>query len=145
MRPALPRLALVTTLVLCAGCASIEQGGAGQAAGLAPVVERPVLRSGDQWIRSDGVYELIRMEDDVYVFANDSGREWFISRDLTIAGAGTTRFDPPPRLEWPLQVGRTTYSTGILRSRTDVGAPPAGSSTGPKSRRTRISASPSEP
>ena len=34
-----------------------------------PTVERPTYASGQRWVRSDGVYELVRIEDGLYVFA----------------------------------------------------------------------------
>jgi hypothetical protein len=118
--PTLPALALGAALLLPAGCASTEpRHGAGQGADTTPAAERPVFRIGDQWIRSDDVYEMIRTDGDSYIFANGRGHEWSLSKDLTIAGAsgrlGWVRFEPPPRLHWPLRVGRTTTSVGIWK------------------------------
>jgi hypothetical protein len=120
MRLTLSGLGLVAVLSsFYSGCASIDEGGASKAATTGPIAERPVLHIGDSWVRADGHYELIRIEDDLYIFANSWGTEWSVSKDLTIAGAsgrlGWVRFEPPPRLQWPLQVGRTTVSSGIWK------------------------------
>src|SRR6266850_607256 len=37
--------------------------------------ERPTYTVGEKWIRSDGVYELIRIEDGRYIFAADVDRQ----------------------------------------------------------------------
>jgi hypothetical protein len=46
--------------------------------------ERPTLTVGEKWIRSDGAYELVRIEGGTYVFAAGSGREVHLNRDLYI-------------------------------------------------------------
>src|SRR5688500_8441450 len=46
--------------------------------------ERPTLTVGEKWIRSDGAYELVRIEGGAYVFAAGSGREIHLNRDLHI-------------------------------------------------------------
>ena len=46
--------------------------------------ERPTLTVGEKWIRSDGAYELVRIEGNTYVFAAGSGREVHLNRDLHI-------------------------------------------------------------
>jgi hypothetical protein len=40
-----------------------------------PRAERPTYTVGDEWIRGDGVYELIRIEDGRYIFAAGVGRQ----------------------------------------------------------------------
>src|SRR6266853_98110 len=47
--------------------------------------ERPSYSVGDKWIRSDGAYDLIRIENARYVFAADGGREVHLTRDLGLA------------------------------------------------------------
>lgn len=37
--------------------------------------ERPTYTVGEKWIRSDGVYELIQIEDGRYIFAADVDRQ----------------------------------------------------------------------
>src|SRR5713101_9926931 len=70
----------------------------------APKAERPTYAVGDRWIRSDGAYDLVRLEDDQYVFAAGSGREIRLTRDLVLAsvrrGTSTWAFEPPAKLEW---------------------------------------------
>jgi len=56
----------LVALVLCAlaGCTA-GPGRAGPAAS-GPRAERPTYQLGDRWVRDDGLYELIRIEDDRY-------------------------------------------------------------------------------
>jgi len=72
--------------------------------------ERPTYSVGEKWIRSDGVYDLIRIEKDLYIFAADNGQEIHLTKDLTVAkvrrGQEIMEFDPPPTLGWPLEVGK---------------------------------------
>ncbi|MGH7354812.1 MAG: caspase family protein [Candidatus Rokuibacteriota bacterium] len=51
----------------------------------APPAERPTYQIGDRWIRSDGAYDLVRIENDQYIFAAGTGREIRLTRDLAIA------------------------------------------------------------
>ncbi len=65
--------------------------------------ERPTYTLGEKWIRSDGVYELVRMEDDLYIFISEYGREIHLTKELALARIGRPgdfqwEFDPPPRL-----------------------------------------------
>ena len=75
-----------------------------------PRAERPTYAVGEKWIRSDGVYDLIRIEKDLYIFAAVGGREIHLTKDLTVAkvrrGQEFMEFDPPPTLGWPLEVGK---------------------------------------
>jgi hypothetical protein len=79
-----------------------------------PRAERPTYAVGDRWVRSDGVYELLRIEKDHYVFAGGPNRQMHLTRDLTLArvekGQHWIEFDPPPKLAWPLQVGKSGSS-----------------------------------
>src|SRR5260370_7650892 len=80
---------------------------AGSAWAQAPRAERPSYSVGDKWIRSDGAYDLIRIENDRYVFAADGGREVHLTRDLGVAkvargGKTLLELQPPPVLAWPL-------------------------------------------
>jgi hypothetical protein len=91
----------------------------GEAAGQKPRAERPTLAVGDRWIRSDGLYDLVRIESDQYVFSSGPGREILLSRDLTVASARrgdrVITFDPAPKLGWPLEVGKSGWSQVRLR------------------------------
>jgi hypothetical protein len=40
-----------------------------------PRAERPVYTLGERWIRSNGVYDLIRVEDGRYIFAEGVDRQ----------------------------------------------------------------------
>lgn len=85
-----------------------------------PPVERPTYSVGQTWIRDDGTYELVRIENDRYVFSAGSGREVRLTRDLTVARVerdGTFfEIDPPPSLRWPLQVGSGESHSAVRRS-----------------------------
>ena len=87
----------------------------------APKADRPTYSVGDKWIRSDGAYDLIRIENGRYVFAADGGREVHLSRDLGVAkivrgGQVLLELEPPPALTWPLEVGQSGVSWLTLKS-----------------------------
>ncbi|HMH76208.1 MAG TPA: hypothetical protein VK547_06250, partial [Candidatus Udaeobacter sp.] len=87
----------------------------------APKAERPTYAVGDKWIRSDGAYDLIRIENGRYVFAADGGREVHLTRDLGVAkivrgGQVLLELEPPPGLTWPLEVGQSGVSWLTLKS-----------------------------
>jgi len=86
-----------------------------------PRAERPTYAVGDKWIRSDGAYDLIRVENGRYVFAADGGREVHLTRDLGVAkivraGQVLLELEPPPGLTWPLDVGQSGVSWLTLKS-----------------------------
>jgi hypothetical protein len=85
-----------------------------------PRAERPTYTLGERWIRSDGVYELIRVEDGRYIFAAGVDRQLHLTQDLMVAkvqkGRWVMEFDPPPKLTWPLEVGKWGDSSGIWRN-----------------------------
>jgi hypothetical protein len=84
-----------------------------------PRAERPTYTLGERWIRSDGVYDLIRIEDGRYIFAADVDRQLHLTLDLMVAkvqkGRWVMEFTPPPKLTWPLEVGKWGTSSGIWR------------------------------
>ncbi|MBI1959705.1 MAG: hypothetical protein HYS36_10840 [Candidatus Rokubacteria bacterium] len=89
--------------------------------------ERPTYAVGDKWLRTDGAFDLIRIEGDVYVFAADRGREVHLSRDLALTkvvsrGSVDFEIDPAPKISWPLEVGKEGYASALLRT----GRNPAG-------------------
>ena len=51
----------------------------------APRAERPTYTLGEKWIRDDGVYELIRIENDRYIFSAGPDQEIHLSKDLGVA------------------------------------------------------------
>jgi len=94
---------------------------AGSAWAQAPRAERPSYSVGDKWIRSDGAYDLIRIENDRYVFAADGGREVHLTRDLGVAkvargGKTLLELEPPPVLAWPLELGQWGVSWLTLKT-----------------------------
>jgi hypothetical protein len=104
--------AIAGLFVLFAGLAAWAQ---------APRAERPSYSVGDKWIRSDGAYDLIRIENSRYVFAADGGREVHLTRDLAVAkvvrgGQVLLELEPPPGLTWPLEVGRSGVAWLTLKS-----------------------------
>src|SRR6266404_128476 len=83
--------------------------------------ERPSYSVGDKWIRSDGAYDLIRIENARYVFAADGGREVHLTRDLGVAkvargGKTLLELEPPPVLAWPLELGQWGVSWLTLKT-----------------------------
>ena len=96
-------------------------GGVALASAQTPKAERPSYAVGDRWIRSDGAYDLIRIENGRYVFAADGGREVHLTRDLGIARvvrAGQTllELEPAPAPTWPLAVGQWGVGWLTLKS-----------------------------
>jgi len=84
-----------------------------------PRAERPTYSVGEKWIRSDGTYELLRIEGDLYIFSASPGQEIHLTRDLAVARVRRANqvvaLDPPPRLSWPLEVGKWGTSSGTWR------------------------------
>ena len=78
-----------------------------------PRAERPTYALGEKWIRSDGIFELIRIEKDTYVFSARPNWEIQLSRDLGIARVqrGDIAFElsPPLEFKWPLEVGKSGF------------------------------------
>ena len=83
--------------------------------------ERPVYRVGDQWVRTDGVYELVRIDRDVYVFAAGAGKEFHLTKDLGVTRIvldGRTELDieSSPKFGWPLEIGKWGVGRATWRS-----------------------------
>ena len=99
-------------LVGLAVCACL--GATADAGEASPRAERPTYIVGEKWIRTDGEYELIRIEGDRYFFSAGAGREIELTKDLAIAkvrrGEERMSFDPPPKLTWPLEIGKSGRS-----------------------------------
>ncbi len=115
-----PLLALaILTLLACPTPASAQK----------PRAERPTYALGEKWIRSDGVYDLIRIDKDIYVFAQGPSRQVHLSRDLGIArlqgGQYWMEIDPPFTLRWPLEVGKFGISDVRWRWETNPSGLPA--------------------
>ena len=86
-----------------------------------PRAERPVYQVGDKWIRTDGIYVLVRIEKDIYVFSAGGGKEFHLSKDLGITkiildGRPELDLEPATRLSWPLEVGKWGVTRGLWRS-----------------------------
>jgi hypothetical protein len=62
------------------------------------------------------VYDLIRVEDGWYIFAAGVDRQIHLTQDLVVAkvqkGQWVMEFTPPPKLTWPLEVGKSGTSHG---------------------------------
>jgi len=76
-----------------------------------PRAERPTYALGEKWIRNDGLFELIRVERELYVFSARPKWEIVLSKDLGIArvqrGDSVIEFTHPLDLKWPLEVGKS--------------------------------------
>ncbi len=62
-------------LSACAGASALTTSSLPPTPRSGPRAERPTYTQGDRWIRSDGVFELIRVENDLYVFVAERGSE----------------------------------------------------------------------
>jgi len=121
------RLISVLLLLALSGCAGATTGAASRAAGQpvggGPLAERPTWSLGDRWIRNDGIWELIRVEPETYVFsAVLAQEELHFSRDLVLArykyfGHTSFEFTPVPKLDWPLRVGSQGATIGRFTPR----------------------------
>jgi hypothetical protein len=94
---------LIVALVLALGCTS--------APAQEPRAERPTYSVGDQWLLKDGVYDLIKVEKDRYIFAASAGRQIHLSKNLAVMAVLRDRqwewdLYPAPEISWPLQVGK---------------------------------------
>ena len=86
-----------------------------------PRAERPTYQVGDKWLRTDGIYVLVRIDKDVYVYSAGNGKEFHLGKDLGIVkivldGRPELDLDPAPRLSWPLEVGKWGVTRGLWRS-----------------------------
>jgi hypothetical protein len=84
-----------------------------------PRAERPGYALGDRWIRNDGIWELIRIESDHYVFSAGTSEEVHLSKDLALVrlrnfGRSILEFTPTPRIDWPLAIGRRGGASGTF-------------------------------
>jgi len=101
-------------LLLLAACAAPQQETG--PAEPPPRAERPTYALGEKWLLDLGAYELIRIEDDCYIFSAGEGKEFHLTKDLAIArfqsGDYFVEFIPPPNISWPLEVGKHGVVTG---------------------------------
>ncbi|HEV8672435.1 MAG TPA: caspase family protein [Methylomirabilota bacterium] len=80
-------------------------------------------------MRTDGIYRLVRVEPDRYVFVAGPGRELHLTKDLTVAqarsGESVLEVTPPPVLSWPLEVGKKGSSRVFWRTPRNAAGTPA--------------------
>ena len=110
LRPVV-RLSGLLALAICVATGSAWHLVATAVGADKPRAERPTYQVGDKWIRTDGIYVLVRIDKDIYVFSAGGGKEVHLSKDLgftKIILEGRTELDlePAPRFNWPLEVGK---------------------------------------
>jgi uncharacterized caspase-like protein len=115
------RLLGLAAFAICATTASAPRLVSVAAAADKPRAERPVYQVGDKWIRTDGIYVLVRIEKDIYIFSAGGGKEFHLSKDLGITkiildGRPELDLEPATRLSWPLEVGKWGVTRGLWRS-----------------------------
>jgi hypothetical protein len=86
-----------------------------------PRAERPVYNVGDKWIRTDGIYVLVRIDKDVYVFSAGGGKEFHLTKNLGVSkiiveGRPELDLEPPANLSWPLEVGKWGVARALWRT-----------------------------
>ncbi len=116
------RVAAALVALGLSGCAAAGPGSH-PAAPAAPAsgerAERPVLAQGERWIRNDGVWDLVRVETDRYVFSGGPRHEIVLSHDLALVRSRhlstEIEFTPAPRIPWPLRVGLRGEASGTVR------------------------------
>jgi hypothetical protein len=117
-----PALAVTAWGTTPSGAPPLVAGNSAAAgSGDSPRAARPSYQLGDKWIRSDGIYELMRVDGDVYVFSAGPGREFHLTKDLNVRkivldGRTELDIDSPPRFVWPLEVGKWGGARATLRS-----------------------------
>jgi hypothetical protein len=88
-----------------------------------PVAARPSYELGARWLLSDGAYDLIKSGGDGYVFAASPSRQIQLTPELGMArilkdGAVEWQLDPPPKLKWPMEIGKWGVNyNAVLRNR----------------------------
>jgi hypothetical protein len=87
----------------------------------APRAERPVYHVGDKWPRTDGAWELTRIEKDGYVFSAGGDKEFHLTKDLGVTkivldGRTELDIDSPPKFAWPLEVGKWGVGRALWRN-----------------------------
>ena len=104
--------------------------GAETASAQKPSAERPSYDAGARWLLNDGAYDLVRATGDVYFFSAGPNRQIQLTRDLGIYrmlkdGIVEWQVDPPPRIKWPLEVGKWgIIYNAVLHSREYPGGLP---------------------
>jgi len=92
---------IAAALLLCAPAGAFAQK---------PRAELPAYELGEQWFRSDGLFELTRIEPDRYVFTASNNREVHLARDLAWLKLSVSGYwvelDQYVPLKWPLEVGK---------------------------------------
>jgi hypothetical protein len=116
------RRRLLAVLALVTALAAVTSPPAVAAADTEKLrAQRPVYQIGDTWLRTDGEYQLARIERDVYVFSAGAGKEFHLTKDLAVAKIvldGRTELDigSPPKFSWPLEVGKWGVGRAFWRS-----------------------------
>ncbi len=110
-------LKVLAALALSACATSQDQGTASDSR---PRAERPAYVLGEKWVRNDGVFTLIRIENDRYIFSAGPDQGIQLTKDLMVArvqrGQSVWEFDPPPALTWPLEVGTWGSNWVLVRT-----------------------------
>jgi uncharacterized caspase-like protein len=92
----------------------------GPAPAQTPRAERPTFTLGEKWIRSDGLFELIRVEKDLYVFSARPKWEIHLTKDLGFArvqrGDNVFELNPPLEFTWPLEVGKSGFQNSTWQT-----------------------------
>jgi hypothetical protein len=106
--------ALVVTVLLAAHATPLPAADA-------PRAERPVYHVGDKWIRTDGAWELTRIEKDTYIFSAGRDKEFHLTKDLGVTkivldGRTELDIDSPPKFTWPLEVGKWGVGRALWRN-----------------------------
>ena len=88
-----------------------------------PHAERPTYAVGDEWALTYATYRLTRIDKNVYVFSADGQREIRLTRDLGLTyvrrGGDFLEMLPPPKVSWPLEVGKWGSASSLVKVRMD--------------------------
>ena len=113
------RLGFVLVGLALAVCLGLTTHWSAHSASDTPRADRPTYTLGEKWLRNDGAYELVRIEEDRYIFAAGPDQEIHLTKDLAIAqvrrGSSAFEWNPPPQLAWPLEVGKWGSDGARLR------------------------------
>ena len=94
----------------CGNVATLRDVLATSPGSASPLAERPVYKIGDTWVRPDGTYTLTAIDGDTYLFTSSRGSKVWLTRDLFVTRVekswGYMELYPPPKIHWPLEVGK---------------------------------------